>query len=115
MKKLVILIALLFLASSCAVKMRTVNIYERQYFNEKESLQDLYSQTSSYGLDSIPLSKWSAIHASSYDGFILQRSTNFVENEKTSYHFIYTVIVHNEGLAYLFKVTMNTNDKKLLK
>jgi len=113
MKKLFILIIILNLSTSCAVKMRTFLVYDRQYFNPSEALIDIYTQTANHGVDSIPLENWITLRAKSPDSDVIQKTIIYNADEKTSYRFIYTIYTDRNiaGSTYVFKILCDTKEK----
>lgn len=116
MKKIILIFTLLFLVSSCTV-MKTINVYQRYYpgTKETESVSDVYGQLREHQVDSISLDKWLTLQANNDDGYILQKTVSSIENEKTSWKFIYTKHVIPDSSFYSLKVLVSTKDKKLQK
>ena len=116
MKKILLIILLLILISSCTV-MKTINVYQRYYpsTKETESVSDVYTQLKEHQVDSISLDRWLTLQANNDDGYILQKTVSSVENEKTSWKFIYTQHVVIDSTFFSVKALISTKDKKLQK
>lgn len=116
MKKLFLILILFLLASSCTV-MKTINVYQKYYSGtqESQSITDVYSQLKEHQVDSISLDRWLTLQAKNDDGYILQKTASSIENEKTSWKFIYTKHVIPDSSFYSIKVLVSTKDKGLQK
>lgn len=116
MKKLIFFLILGFLMTSCTV-MKTIDTYQKYYPETKqtESVSDVYQQLREHQVDSLPLNKWLTLQANNDNGYILQKTVSSVENDKTSWKFIYTQHVVLDSSFYSIKVYVSTKDKKLQK
>jgi hypothetical protein len=113
MKKLFLLAIVSLSLSSCSIlmkqPMRTISVYDRQYFTPGEAVKDIYAQIASFGLDSIPLKDWITLEANTPDTYVLQRTVRCAADAKTGYRFIYTIFDSNR---YVFKILCDTKEKK---
>ena len=88
MKKIILILLLLLITASCN-KFIVRNVYERSYPTEKLAINDLYHQTYSYGLDSIPLDQWILLDITTDSSQILEKIAIKYLNEESFYQFIY--------------------------
>ena len=115
MKTILFAILIIFLVSCSSIK--TINVYQKYYSNtqEKNAITDIYKQLKDHQVDSISLDKWITLQANNDDGYILQKTISSIENEKTSWKFIYTKHASSDSSFYSIKVLVNTKDKKVQK
>lgn len=99
---------------SCTV-MKTIETYQKYYPGDKksESIADIYSQLKEHQIDSLSFYKWLTLQANNKDGYILQKSVQFRENDKTSWKFIYTKHVVLDSTFYSIMVLVSTKDRQL--
>ena len=117
MKKFLLLICIIFLLSllsSCVIT-RSFNLYQKQYSKEFVAIEDVYKRIHSYGLDSIPLEKWITLNAPNYNGYIIQKTARYPQNEKTNFRFVYSTIANSDSTFYLLKIICDTKDRKVQK
>lgn len=116
MKKILLFLVILLVLSSCTI-MKTISVYQNYYPQEKEqqSVTDLYSVIKEHSVDSIALDKWLTLQAQNDNGYILQRTISSVQDEKTSWKFIYTQHVVIDSTFFSVKALISTKDKKLQK
>lgn len=103
MKKLILIILLILVTSSCD-KYIMSNIYEKRYDNEHLALSDVYQQVNKYELDSLPLSDWISNKVGNDSIIIEQYMIRKIIDIKTEYDFIYTKYIHPTNIQYQFVI-----------
>lgn len=114
MKKLLIILLLWLLVSSCNKYIAT-NIYEQQYTDVDIALVDVYTHLYYYDLDSIYLDLWIPNTITTDTITIEQKMIRKVINNNSTYSFVFSKYLYPSSLYYNFLIRFTGNKKDLQK
>lgn len=112
MKKLLLILSLVFLLSSCN-KYIVTNVYEQKYTDKELAVSDVYTQLEYYDVDSIPLENW-MYNKMLYDTIVIEQSSmRKAINEKSTYTFIFSTYTYPSLFYHSFLIRFSGKEKDL--
>lgn len=109
MKKLFLLLTIIFILSGCA---KVFVLYEENYGEDQreEVLRDIYHTLYLYEVDSIPLEDWLVQQGNHESGYFIERA--IVKKEKdATYFMVFKTCYFPDSVSYSYEIECRTKDK----
>jgi len=89
----------------------SIEFYKNYSSLEKDSvIKDIYKYLTIHQIDSIPLNDWRGFSVNIPDGLLIQRFLRKIENENSSYTFMFNEYLNVDTVWYEFKIRHDRHD-----